>query len=171
MNRRPYTLNVATEAQPLGGLQETELSTELASQWRRLTRAATAVALLTAPALVVWFNQTQGWAWYWSILAALLVVVCFRGVVDLVFHRMIPRPSLFGLESQQLREEDVVARRRVWFWRFWLKVAIVVAIVVGSSSGSSASAGYLVGDPAAARDLPLLHAHELRDPLRPAARR
>jgi ATP-dependent Zn protease len=120
---------VATEVQPVGGFQQAELSTELASQWRRLTRVATAVALLTAPALVVWFNQTQGWAWYWSILAALLVVVCFRGVVDLLFHRMIPRPSLFGLESQQLREEDVVARRRVWFWRFWLITGIVVALV------------------------------------------
>jgi len=73
---------VATEAQPLGGLQEAELATELASQWRRLTRAATAVALITAPALIVWFNQTQGWAWYWSILAALLVVGAHGSRVD-----------------------------------------------------------------------------------------
>jgi len=134
---------VATEAQPLGGLQEAELATELASQWRRLTRAATAVALITAPALVVWFNQTQGWPWYWSVLAALLVVVCFRGAFDLIFHRFIPRPSLFGLESQQLREEDVVARRRVWFWRFWLKTAIV-AIVVGGFFYAIGGVGYLV---------------------------
>ena len=134
---------MATEAQPLGGLQEAELATELASQWRRLTRAATAVALITAPALIVWFNQTQGWPWYWSVLAALLVVVCFRGAFDLIFHRFIPRPSLFGLESQQLREEDVVARRRVWFWRFWLKTAIV-AIVVGGFFYAIGGVGYLV---------------------------
>ena len=121
---------MATEAQPLGGLQEAELSTELASQWRRLTRAATAVALITAPAVAVWLNQTEGWSWFWSIVAALGLVVCFRGVIDVVFHRLIPRPSLFGLESQQLREEDVVARRRVWFWRFWVKAAIVVALIV-----------------------------------------
>ena len=127
----------------MGGFQEAELATELASQWRRLTRAATIVALVTAPALVVWFNQTQGWAWYWSILAALLVVVCFRGVFDLIFHRFIPRPSLFGLESQQLREEDVVARRRVWFWRFWVKIAIV-AIVVGGFFYAIGGVGYLV---------------------------
>jgi ATP-dependent Zn protease len=120
---------MASEAQDLTGFRQSELSTELAGQWRRLTWAATAVALLLSPALVVWFNQTQGWAWYWSILAALGAVVVFRGVVDLVFHRLIPRPSLFGLESQQLREEDVVARRRVWFWRFWLKVAILAAII------------------------------------------
>ena len=121
---------MATEAPELTGFQQSEQSSELAGQWRRLTRAATFVAVLTAPAIVVWLNQNEGWAWYWSILAALFVVVCFRGLVDLIFHRMIPRPSLFGLESQQLREEDVVARRRVWFWRFWVKTAIWVTIIV-----------------------------------------
>ena len=135
---------MATEAQPVGGFQQAELSNELASQWRRLTRVATAVALITAPALVVWFNQTQGWAWYWSILAALLVVVCFRGAFDLLFHRLIPRPSLFGLESQQLREEDVVARRRVWFWRFWLKITVIF-VVVGALFYAFGGAGYIVG--------------------------
>ncbi len=121
---------MASEAENLAGFTQSELSSELAVQWRRLTWAATAVALLTAPAIVVWLNQTQGWSWFWSILAALTAVVVFRGLVDLLFHRLIPRPSLFGLESPQLREEDVVARRRVWFWRFWLKTAIVVAIIV-----------------------------------------
>jgi len=135
---------VATEAQPVGGFQQAELSNELASQWRRLTRVATAVALITAPALVVWFNQTQGWAWYWSILAALLVVVCFRGAFDLLFHRLIPRPSLFGLESQQLREEDVVARRRVWFWRFWLKITVIF-VVIGALFYAFGGTGYIVG--------------------------
>jgi cell division protease FtsH len=121
---------VASEAQSVGLFQQTESSAELANQWRRLTRAATAVALITAPAVVVWLNQTEGWSWFWSILAALGLVVCFRGLVDIVFHRLIPRPSLFGLESQQLREEDVVARRRVWFWRFWVKIAVLVAMIV-----------------------------------------
>ena len=66
---------MATEAQPVGGFQQAELSNELANQWRRLTRAATAVALVTAPAVVVWLNQTEGWSWFWSILAALGLVV------------------------------------------------------------------------------------------------
>ena len=121
---------MASGAERLSGFQESELSSELAGQWRRLTRAATIVALVTAPAVVVWLNQTEGWSWMWSILAALFLVVCFRGLVDLVFHRLIPRPSLFGLESAQLREEDVVARRRVWFWRFWVKAAIWITVIV-----------------------------------------
>ena len=120
---------MATDVEPLTGMGQSELSSELAGQWRTLARAATIVALLSAPAIVVWLNQTQGWAWYWSILAALGAVIAFRGVVDLVFHRVIPWPSLFGLESPQLREEDVVAHRRVWFWRFWLKVAITVVVI------------------------------------------
>jgi cell division protease FtsH len=117
---------VATEAEPVRGFQQVESSSELASQWRRLTRAATAVALITAPAVVVWLHQTEGWSWFWSIAGALGLVVCFRGIVDLIFHRLIPRPSLFGLESQALREEDVVARRRVWFWRFWVKTGLIL---------------------------------------------
>jgi ATP-dependent Zn protease len=121
---------MASEAPSLTGFEQSELSTELASQWRRLTWAATAVALLTSPAIVVWLNQTQGWSWLLSILTALGFVVVLRGAVDLLFHRAIPRPSLFGLESARLREEDVVARRRVWFWRFWLKVAIWATIIV-----------------------------------------
>ncbi len=43
-------------------------STELADQWRMLTRAATIVALLTSPALYIWFKEYNGWAWYWALL-------------------------------------------------------------------------------------------------------
>jgi cell division protease FtsH len=121
---------VATQATDMGTFQQSELSSELAGQWRRLTRAATFVALLTAPAVVLWLSQTEGWSWFWSIVAGLFLVVVFRGLIDLVFHRLIPRPSLFGLESAQLREEDVVARRRIWFWRFWVKTTIVVTLIV-----------------------------------------
>jgi cell division protease FtsH len=120
---------VATEVQPVRGFQQVESSNELASQWRRLTRAATVVALITAPAVVVWLHQTEGWSWFWSILAALLLVVSFRGFFDLLIHRLIPRPSLFGLESAQLREEDIVARRRVWFWRFWRNILIWTVVL------------------------------------------
>ncbi len=107
-------------AEPLaGGLPQGEVSHELARDWRRLTRAATAVAVLTSPALFVWFTQQNGWSWWVSLLATVAVVVVFRGFSDLVFHRIIPWPSLFGTESTLLREEDIVGRRRAWFWRFW----------------------------------------------------
>jgi ATP-dependent Zn protease len=109
---------------------EGEASHELAISWRRLTRAATIVAVLTAPALYVWFTKQNGWDWWVALLATVAVIAVFRGLSDLVFRRLIPRPSLFGLDSPQLREEDVVARRRAWFWRFWFRLGTVFFLSV-----------------------------------------
>ena len=102
---------------------------KLALGWRRLTRAATIVALVTAVPVFVWLTQQRGWSWWMALLGTLALVIAARGIVDLVFHRMIPWPSLFGVDSAELREEDVVARRRVWFWRFWLKIGIFGGII------------------------------------------
>jgi cell division protease FtsH len=104
-------------------------STELADQWRTLTRAATIVAILTSPALFVWFTQHNGWAWYWALLATLGVVIVFRGFADLLFRRLIPWPSLFGADSQQLREEDIMSRRRAWYWRKKWRLALVLITI------------------------------------------
>jgi cell division protease FtsH len=109
------------------GIATGQASLELASQWRRLTRVATAVALATSPVAVVWFHRHEGWAWHWALLASAGIVIAFRGLIDLGFRRVIPWPSLFAVADRRLMEEDVVGRRRAWFWRFWLKVAIWVA--------------------------------------------
>jgi ATP-dependent Zn protease len=100
------------------------------SQWRQLTRAATVVAILTSPAVYVWFKQYNGWTTLQSLAATIGTIVVFRGVADLVFRRLIPTASLFGHDSPQLREEDVIARRRAWFWRFWVKLGIVALIAI-----------------------------------------
>ncbi len=107
-----------------------EASVELASSWRRLTRAATLVALLTSPALIAFFMRQNDWPWWKAVLVTLAIVIAFRGLVDLVFRRLIPWPSLFGLESKEHREEDVLARRRAWFWRFWLRIAFLLATLI-----------------------------------------
>ena len=117
-------------AEPLAVLPQGEASEELARSWRRLTRVATIVAAMTAPALFVWFTQQNGWNWWVSLLAALAVVIVFRGFADLVFRKLIPWPSLFGVESAELREADVVGRRRAWFWRFWFKFALLLTIAI-----------------------------------------
>jgi cell division protease FtsH len=123
---------MATAEQPLAGLvrPHAAVSTELADQWRRLTRAATVVALLTSPALFVWFKQYNGWSTPASLAATLGVVIVFRGFADLLFRRLIPWPSLFGSDSDQLRDEDVIGRRRAWYWRKKARLASVVGIVV-----------------------------------------
>jgi cell division protease FtsH len=119
---------MATAEQPLAGLNRASpaASSDLADQWRRLTRAATAVFLLTSPALALYLHEYRDWSWLWSIVGALGIVIVSRGVTDLFFRKAIPWPSLFGSDSQELREEDVVARRRAWFWRFWVKVGLFV---------------------------------------------
>jgi cell division protease FtsH len=110
--------------------ESSELNRELASGWRRLTRAATIVALLTSPALVAFFMHQNDWPFWKALLVALLVVIAFRGLIDLLFRRFIPWPSLFGLESQQHREEDVLGRRRAWFWHFWFRVGLIIVLTV-----------------------------------------
>ena len=123
---------MAVAEQPLAGLvrPQAAVSTELADQWRRLTRAATVVALLTSPALFIWFKQYNGWSTLWSLLATLGVVIVFRGFADLLFRKLIPWPSLFGADSQQLRDEDVIGRRRAWYWRKKARFAVVFGTVI-----------------------------------------
>jgi ATP-dependent Zn protease len=113
-----------------GGLLSGEEQRELGNQWRTLRRAATGVALISSPAIFIWLHKHEGWSIGWSLAAALLAVAGFRGLLDLIFHRFIQWPSLFGIDNPRLREEDVVARRRVWFWSFWFKVVYAVLLVI-----------------------------------------
>jgi ATP-dependent Zn protease len=144
--------------EPIGTLQpagfaSSDAARELASGWRRLTRAATFVAVLTSPALVAFFMRQDNWPLWKALVVSLLIVVSFRGLVDLLFRRLIPWPSLFGLESAQHREEDVLGRRRAWFWHFWFRVAFVIALIVtviwlfhgGSWFGTFGSIGHGAG--------------------------
>ena len=109
-------------AQPRSG------SEQLASEWRRLTRVATVVAVLTAPLAFEWLHQVRGWSVGWSLAGTFFEVIAFRGLVDLILRRFIPWPSLFGAEAA-IQSEDVVARRRVWFWRFWYRFAVWLVVL------------------------------------------
>ena len=102
----------------------------LATQWRGLRRAATFVAALTSPALFVFLYYHEHVALVWALLGTIGAVAAFRGAVDLLMRKAIPWPRLFGTEEAQLQEEDVIARRRVWFWRFWFKVALFIGVVI-----------------------------------------
>ena len=80
-------------AQPLPTLPAGEASRLLGDQWRRLSRAATFVALMTSPAVFIWLREVQGWSTLWSFVGTFFAVIAFRGMVDLVFRRAIPWPS------------------------------------------------------------------------------
>ncbi len=77
-----------------------EQSLALAREWKRLGRAATAVALLTSPALFVLLEDRLEWPLGWALaLGTLLGVAAFRGLIDVLAHKLIPAPSLYGAET------------------------------------------------------------------------
>ncbi|MFN8133489.1 MAG: AAA family ATPase [Solirubrobacteraceae bacterium] len=108
-----------------------EHSTALAHEWRRLGRAATAVALLTSPAFFLWCYDRNGWNIAVSLLVTAVAVVAFRGLVDVIAHKLIPSPSLYGSESE-LAEQDIVDRRRVWYWRKKWRLALWIVVPIGT---------------------------------------
>ena len=123
---------MATTSAPVPSSTEilTESHAVLSRELRRLTRAATVVALLTSPFLFYWFYHHEGWTFGKSLLVTAIAIIVFRGLVDILVRRVIPWPSLFGTEDARLREEDVTNRRRAWTWRFWLRLAIFIGTFI-----------------------------------------
>jgi cell division protease FtsH len=123
-----------------------EHSIALANEWRKLGRLATAVALLTSPILFAAIVATFEWTWYWSALAALASVVIFRGAVDVLAHRLIPSPTIYGAETE-LARDDVISRRRLWYWRkkfrrtfFWGTLFLLASLIVALLAGDGLTA-------------------------------
>ncbi|MEP6910954.1 MAG: AAA family ATPase [Actinomycetota bacterium] len=121
---------MASEHVTPGLLDRASASSELGAEWRRLTRAATIIAVFTSPAPFLWFHVAHGWSIGWSLVATFFTVIAFRGLVDLLTRRLLPWPSLYGTADADLKEEDVVSRRRASFWRFWLKVVVFIGAVL-----------------------------------------
>src|SRR4051794_33256843 len=85
----------------------------LAREWRVLGRVATVVSLLTAPALFALLHWGYDWQLLWALVATIVGVVVFRGAVDVIAHKFIPSPALYGAEAE-LKQQDVTSRRRLW---------------------------------------------------------
>jgi ATP-dependent Zn protease len=122
----------AAPPQPIGLIENSpivEMHRVLSKDLRRLTRAATIVALLTSPAVFLWFHHHEGLSMFLSIVCTLGTVIVFRGMVDIIVRRVIPWPSLFGTADPKLREEDIMNRRRSWTWRWLIRVVIAFAII------------------------------------------
>src|SRR5947209_8382445 len=102
----------------------------LAFEWRRLTRAATAVALLTAPAFFLVLYDSNHLSLAASIIITVLAVVVFRGLVEVIARKLIPWPSLFGAD-ESLKQDDLIARRRHWYWRSkFRRLPILIAFIL-----------------------------------------
>jgi cell division protease FtsH len=141
---------VADDGRPQLKRPRNEAAISLAHEWRRLGRAATIVALLTSPALFAYLRGSLEWSVFWSLIGALAGVVIFRGLIDVLAHRLIPSPTIYGAEKE-LRDADVVSRRRLWYWRkkfrrlVWLVgifgFFVLIAMIVNAFRGGDASIG------------------------------
>ena len=106
-----------------------EHASALALEWRRLTRAATLVSLLTAPAFFLVLFDTNHLGVVAALIVTVLAVLIFRGLVEVVVRKLIPSPSLYGAE-EALKHEDIVARRRYWYWRTKFRRVPIYLLVV-----------------------------------------
>ncbi|HVW17664.1 MAG TPA: AAA family ATPase [Solirubrobacteraceae bacterium] len=106
-----------------------ERNSALQREWRKLSRAATFVAVLTAPVFYVFFRDRLDWSVLGSLLATIAGIAAFRGLVDVVSHRLIPRASLYGADKDSLLD-DATQRRRLWFWRSLYRLVISVGLVI-----------------------------------------
>ena len=80
--------------------------------------------------MFVWLRNHQGLDFRYALVLTIIEVAAFRGLIDLGFRRFIESPSLFGEESIELRESDIVSRRRTAFWRMiWKTVRALLVIV------------------------------------------
>src|SRR2546423_5569383 len=105
-----------------------ESQSALSREWRRLTRVATLIAILTSPSVFYWYHHHNGWSIGASLIATFFTIVAFRGLVDVIVRRVIPWPSLFGTDDVRLREDDIVNRRRAWTWNWWVRWAIRIFV-------------------------------------------
>jgi ATP-dependent Zn protease len=109
-------------------------ATLLAGEWRRLRRAATGVALFTSPLFFVVLYDRLDLSLGAAIAATVGSVIAFRGLVDVFARRLLPWPSMYGVD-REVAEEDVVARRRTWFWRRVYRLAFIIAVILGVIGG------------------------------------
>jgi cell division protease FtsH len=136
---------MANGERTLFGPQRAAEQMALQTEWRRLTRAATFVAVLTSPAVFAWLYGVNDWPLLWALVVTFVLVIAFRGFIDVLAHRLIPRATLYGA-GRELMEADIVARRRVWYWRSRFRHLFWLAVVVGGMLAILYGFGGTVGD-------------------------
>ena len=101
----------------------------LASEWKKLRRAATFVGAVTAPLFFLIALRSGDLSPIWAIVVTLFAVGAFRGLIDILAHKVLPKQSLYGSGPEELAR-DRTDRRRMWFWRFWFRLLIGAVVVV-----------------------------------------
>ena len=110
-------VNAPRAATHSGGFITRGSGVGLALQWRTFNRVANIVAIAAIPAVWMLYRDDAGFSQLHAALATWGTLAAARGTFDLLAHRFIPWPSLFGADKSFLRE-DTSLRRRIAFWRF-----------------------------------------------------
>ena len=63
-----------------------ETQSALTSEWRRLTRVATFIAVLTSPSVFYWYDERDHWGFWWSLVATFATLL-FVPCVFALLHR------------------------------------------------------------------------------------
>ena len=95
----------------------------LARSGARSTCIANVVAIAAIPAVWMLYRDDAGLSQLHAALATWGTLAAARGTFDLLAHRFIPWPSLFGADKSYLKE-DTSLRRRIAFWRFIWRFSI-----------------------------------------------
>src|SRR6476619_7477392 len=95
----------------------------LAQQWRTFNLIANVVAIAAIPAVWMLYRDDAGLSQLHAGMATWGTLAAARGTFDLIVHRFIPWPSLFGAEKTWLKQ-DTSLRRRIAFWRFMWRFSI-----------------------------------------------
>jgi cell division protease FtsH len=135
-DQRP-TVNEAVVAAPAsakprrsGGFIARGTGIGLARQWRTFNIVANLVAIAAIPAVWLLYRENAGLSQLHAGLATWGTLAAARGTFDLLAHRFIPWPSLFGAGKSYLNE-DTGLRRRIAFWRFMWKLSIFYLAIFG----------------------------------------
>ncbi|MDX6376832.1 MAG: cell division protease FtsH, partial [Gaiellaceae bacterium] len=97
---------------------------ELADKWGRLTTIATLAVLPIWPlAYMIFASRYPDSSVFVRGAVATGAMVVVRGALDVLFHRWIPWPNLYGAEVSVYQDRDARARRRSWFWSSRIRFA------------------------------------------------
>jgi ATP-dependent Zn protease len=103
---------------------------EAAKQRSTFSRVLTWLAALSTPSIYAFYNYTNNWSVLKTVVITLITVVIFRAILDWLLRQVLPPPSLFGNDDPDARANDIMDRRRFWFWRFWTRLGVLYTLLV-----------------------------------------
>lgn len=99
-------------------------------EWRQISKLLTILIALTSPTIFYYLYRLHDWSLLKTGVVTFLICVVIRAVIDFFLRKFMPPPNLFGVDDPDARVEDVVIRKRYWFWRFWAKMGTVYMLLV-----------------------------------------